>query len=52
MLGEYNEVEKEIKSLKNAVEYTIRKHLKRIVSVVRKILRTKILVSEELDRKD
>ena len=52
MLGEYNEMEKEIKSLKNAVEYTIWKHLKRIVSVVRKILSTKILVLEELNRKD
>ena len=43
-------MKEEIKNPKNAVEYIIRKHWKRIVSVLRKILRTKILVSQELNK--
>ena len=43
-------MKEEIKNPKNAIEYIIQKHSKCIVSVVRKILETKILVSQELTK--
>ena len=46
VLREYNEMKEEIKSSKDDVEYTIQ------LSVVRKILRAKVQVSEELKEID
>ena len=46
VLKEYAAMKVGIKDLENAVEYTVYY----IVSVVRKILQTKILVSEELNK--
>ena len=48
-LREYNEMKEEIQNSKNVVEYTIKKQWKRLVSLLRKILGTKFLVSEELN---
>ena len=42
----------EIKNPKNAVEHTTQKQRKTIVAVARKMMRTKILVSKELNKKD
>ena len=50
MLREYNEMKGENKNPENAVEYTIQKPWKCIVSVVRKILRVDILVLEKLNK--
>ena len=52
VLRDYNEMKEEIKNPENVVEYTLEKRWKRIVSVVRKILRTKIQVSEEVNKID
>ena len=38
--------------IENSVEYTIQKQWTRIVSVARKILQTKLQVSEELNKID
>ena len=46
VLRECNEIKEEISNPQNAVEYTMSKRWKRIVSVVRKVLRTKIQVSK------
>ena len=40
-------MKEEIKNSQNVVEYTMQKRCKRIVSLVRKILGTKIQVSEK-----
>ena len=45
VLGEYNKMKEEVRNPKNAAEYTIKKQWKSIVSIVGKILQTKILVS-------
>ena len=45
-------MKKEIKNHKNIVEYSILKRWKRIVPVGVKMLRIKILVSEELNKVD
>ena len=50
VLRKYNEMKEEIKNPENAVEYTMQKRWKRILSVARKILQIKILVLEELDK--
>ena len=50
VLREYNEMKEAIKNPENTVEYTIQKQRKRIASVVRKIIRTKIQVSEEISK--
>ena len=42
----------EIKNPKNVVKHTIQKQRKTIVSFARKMMRTKILVSKELNKKD
>ena len=52
VLREYNEVKVGIKTPQNAVEYTIQKPRKPIVSVVKKILQAKILVLEKLSKTD
>ena len=41
----------EIKNPKNAVEHTTKIQQKTVVSVARKMMRTKILVSKELNKK-
>ena len=43
-------MKKEIKNPEHAMENTIWKQQKPIVSVIRKILRTKILVSQKLNK--
>ena len=50
VLREYNETKEEIKNPEIAVEYTIWKQWKLILSVVRKMLEIKNLVSEKLKR--
>ena len=40
---EYNEMKEEIKNPENAVEYTIWKQWKPIVSLLKKVLQTKLL---------
>ena len=52
VLGEYNEIKGKNKNPQNAVEYIIQKQWKPIVSAVRKILWTKILVLEKLNKID
>ena len=52
MLREYNEIKKENKNAQVSLKYTIQKQQKPIVSVVRKMLQTKILVLEELNKID
>ena len=52
VLREYNDMKKEIKSLQNSMEYIIQIQWKRVVSVIRKILRAKIQVSEEQNKTD
>ena len=42
----------EIKNPKNAVEHTTEKQQKTTVSVARKMMRTKIIVPKELNKKD
>ena len=51
-LREYNEMKKETKNPKNSVEYTMKNYWKNVVSVVRKILRTKIIGLEKLSKTD
>ena len=50
VLREYNETKEEMKNPEIAVEYTIWKQWKLILSVVRKMLEIKNLVSEKLKR--
>ena len=50
VLREYNEMKEEIKNSKNAVEYTTGKQWQPIVSIIRKILRKKIQMSEKLKK--
>ena len=52
VLREDKEMKEEIKTPQNGMEYIIKKRWKRIMSVVRKILRTKIQVSEKLNKID
>ena len=49
---EHNEMKEKIKYPENVVGYTIWEKWKYVVSVVRKILQTKILVAEELNKID
>ena len=42
----------EMKNPKNAVEHTTEKQRKTTVSVARKMMRTKIIVPKELNKKD
>ena len=50
VLREHNGMKEEIKNPENAVEYTILKQWKFIGSVVREKLRTKLKMSEELNK--
>ena len=49
---EYNEIKEEIKNPETSMEYIISKQWKRILSVVKDILLTKIQVSEKLTEID
>ena len=52
LLREYNEMGEEIKNPENFVTYIIQKQWTNILSVARKILRTKIPVLEKLNKLD
>ena len=52
LLREYNEMGEEIKNPENFVAYIIQKQWTNILSVARKILRTKIPVLEKLNKLD
>ena len=52
VLREHNEIKEKFKNPENALECTILKQWKHIVSAVRKILWTKILLSQELNKID
>ena len=52
LLREYNEMGEEIKNPENFVVYIIQKQWTNILSVARKILRTKIPVLEKLNKLD
>ena len=52
LLREYNEMGEEIKNPENFVAYVIQKQWTNILSVARKILRTKIPVLEKLNKLD
>ena len=52
MLRKYNQMKEDIENLENTVGYIIQKQRKHIMSVVRKIRRTKTLVSEKVNKID
>ena len=52
MLRKYNQMKEDIENLENTVGYIIQKKRKHIMSAVRKIRRTKTLVSEEVNKID
>ena len=52
MLRKYNQMKEDIENLENTVGYIIQKQRKHIMSAVRKIRRTKTLVSEKVNKID
>ena len=52
MLREQKEMKEKVKNPENAADYISKKKKKRIMSAVRKILQTNILVSKKLNKTD
>ena len=52
MLRKYNQMKEDIENLDNTVGYIIQKQRKHIMLAVRKIRRTKTLVSEKVNKID
>ena len=52
MLRKYNQMKEDIENLENTVGYIMQKQRKHIMSAVRKIRRTKTLVSEKVNKID